>query len=803
MQGGASGAYEYIPTNYFLAITGSDSNTGLTTNAPLLTFQAGLNKLNSGDTLTALDGTYDSAPTIGVTMKGGPYRTTVAAKNRGQVTNRWAGWEVSASNLTVDGLVFDKPTNSSHVGNCAFWVSTNSHGLWFLNNSILNNTNQQSSGANHYAVYFEQAPNANPRYYANWWDHPMNCILSNNFIWNEFSGHAFKIMGSNNIVVNNWVEKISNGDVFYLHGVSNIVRGNFVTNIMYVNGAGGYHPDLIQTFGKSGDTQCPWFDAWGMTVENNQFWDCTVAIAQMERFDSFGITGVDLEPYIVESVWGKIDGWVFKNNLFVRSGSIDGSISSIDVPTTWVNNTFIACGTNTGASAEVLSFNYLYPTNQLKGAATNTYVINNAFIGCGKTTNGGWFLQQCGAGYDNSLMNFTAYSNLVVHWDPGTSTWIKKRTTTRTQGTAPAETYLWTPADINLGTDPLLVEWTGRNFKPMLGSPLIDAGTNALTSDFELATRPLGVRSDIGCYEYDPNLLMRLDFDTSLTGKVPDVTGNEHHALQWDSTNWITTMNRNGHDVAGLFTVVGTMDNDPGQSYNLSQYAGITNVAGIEFLTNGTLSAWVLWATNSERWDTIMECSSTVPYSYVPALVTNSWGWFYGPPDLASTPVGPVFRLADDDLYYTNKVLLRWTQPRDGTTWYHMAVVFNCTENWIKGYQNGSLVMTNTMQGVPWIRVSGSPRMNVAPWTVMPWICVGAQTHDGTPIWGDDKYPNFGFRKGGMDDIRIYNRNLSDSEVSLMYGNPSVLVSLADSGGGTDPGSGPIIIYRVRQRIHP
>ena len=46
-------------------------------------------------------------------------------------------------------------------------------------------------------------------------------------------------------------------------------------------------------------------------------------------------------------------------------------------------------------------------------------------------------------------------------------------------------------------------------------------------------------------------------------------------------------------------------------------------------------------------------------------------------------------------------------------------------------------------------------------------------SHDGTPQWGDDAYPNDGFMIGKLDDIRIYNRTLGPTAVKdlLLFGS--------------------------------
>jgi hypothetical protein len=52
-------------------------------------------------------------------------------------------------------------------------------------------------------------------------------------------------------------------------------------------------------------------------------------------------------------------------------------------------------------------------------------------------------------------------------------------------------------------------------------------------------------------------------------------------------------------------------------------------------------------------------------------------------------------------------------------------------------------------------------------------------SHDGTPQWGDDMYPNSAYFAGKMDDLRIYNRTLSAAEVQALYQGSTYAQNLA------------------------
>jgi len=726
-------------TTYYVAPNGSDSAVGSLAQ-PWATLQKGLQTIAAGDTILMQPGNYDYQHNID-TVVGGAARTTIRA-NGGPVVLSGAGICINNINYTLDGLTFTNITFAHHINACVA-VNTGGHGLQILNCRMM------PVNAAVFGVYWLDVPDSNPATHETPDLTAGNCIISNNILSQLAGCHAIKIGGSNTMVLNNIIRDSITIDLFVIHGCSNVVRGNYVTNIVQVQGL-GIHPDIIQTWGQL-DLQpnAPFCDSYGNIVEGNRFYNFDGALSQLT---------CDYSP---DGTMPTVGGWIVRNNLYVRCGPIGGgSVSSVDIPNSrFYNNTYIQCGTDPQDSGGCIGFAYHTARN---GSATNCYVYNNAFIACGNNTSSGWYTQE--GDMSSSLWNLSADYNLVVHWTG--SSWGTK-------------TGFKDPHGLNLGTDPKIVSMAMGLGRPLSGSPMINAGANVspyVVSDLEGALRPLGGNFDIGCYEFDPSLQVHLDFKENFVtdNLIADTTGYGHNAVNLQPGNWITSAPGLSGS-AGKWTVVGVMTNDPGQTYNLSQYAAITNLNGIQFITNGTISVWVQWATNGERWDTILDCGYSIPYSWDPTVATNSWALHYGSPDLTYAPTGPVFKRFGNSLNDTNGVLISWTQPRDGSNWWNIAVAWDGVNNTIIGYQNGVPIQTNAL-GAPYLRISGSPRLGTPPYSITPWLSVGAMQHDGTPQWGDDRYPNAGFFKGKMDDLRIYNRTLASQEIRTLYQGPLATV---------------------------
>lgn len=267
----------------------------------------------------------------------------------------------------------------------------------------------------------------------------------------------------------------------------------------------------------------------------------------------------------------------------------------------------------------------------------------------------------------------------------------------------------------------------------------------------------------------DPNLVLHYNFESQPTnGVVVDTSGYGNNGYQYNQTNLLAYTNGVFGGTAAQFSYVGVMLNDPPQVYPFSQYIAVTNLNGFGYLTNGTISFFAQFAPNTNNGIYMLDSGYDVRYQG--AQASNSWTlgrnyqhnlsfWVY--PSAGS---------------YTT--LVSW--PNDApssdysTTRMHLyTVTLDCVSNSAVAYYDGAPYMTNTIV-VPWLRIFGSK--------TLPWMCIGAMAHAGTPQWGDDKYPNAAFFAGQLDDLRIYNRTLSAAEVKMLYQNArTVTAQMIDS----------------------
>ncbi len=826
---------------YYVAPTGSDTNGG-SISLPWLTVTRAATAVAPGDTVLVRPGIYDNLVLFNV---NGSSNRPIVFKADGPVTNlgtwrvesSWLvidgfEWTLTGTKKwgTLSGCVVIGQTNAANVkivnnkfhDNLGGWISPivahKDANMWNYSTDILVSNNVFSDYIQSYGVCNVSG--------TNW-------TIVNNTISNTFGGDAFQVWGQGHIIRGNLAYNVGNDYVkisgagnpsvngYYYHCwelQTNWNRGFIHTNIFgYVvangsdswasygwsnkwnlcspngtkvyatasypqgpwamldtaigsapKGGGGYmdHPDFIQSWGPWNDnTNNPFYPGLmssNILIEGNVVIGGYLgAIGQLN-------SGGGMRDRTMGSHWN------FQNNVFVNLAGCSVDVSD----TVFYNNVFYKCGNGTPS----LVFSWNNPLgNPPRGEPYRCKVYNNAFIACGTgSTSVGWYQWNCAGGYADPTQWGGAPFDLASNCDynyvcNSTEGWTQKAVGTSWGGNV---WKFFEPNGIN-GGDPQLINVAALDFRPRVGSPWIDRGTNVCGNDGDGATRPLGATSDIGAYEFDSKLLVRLEFNaaTPSANRVVDATGMGHDAINFNATNWISyATGPRGHIGAGVWTVVGIMTNDPGKVYNLAQYAAITNIDDIQFITNGAIAVWVQWATNAERWDTILDSGYSVAYSAKPAVATNSWWFRWGRTltESSGDSIGPVFARWTDNLSSPNgadSTLIAWPPtPRDGRTWWHLAVVWSGTSNTIVGYQNGQPFVTNSL-GMPYLRVSGSKK----------WLSLGAMQHDGTPQWGDDMYPNSGFFKGKMADLRIYGRPLTAEEIDSLYSNPNIHPALTPS----------------------
>ncbi len=261
----------------------------------------------------------------------------------------------------------------------------------------------------------------------------------------------------------------------------------------------------------------------------------------------------------------------------------------------------------------------------------------------------------------------------------------------------------------------------------------------------------------------DPSLKLHFDFDENFSnGRVLDVSSNGNNGWQMDPTNWITTAGGVFGTTGAQFTYVGLIYTDPPNVHQYSQYIAVTNVNGFYYLTNSTISLWVRFDTNSDFSMYLLSAGYPDQYAADPTGASNSWTLNRDSSSYLNFVTYPNSLYKRDVVNWPDDTIQPGGYtPILATTKFHLySITIDCPNNIAIAYYDGQPCMTNTID-LPWIRVYGDINL--------PWLCVGAMGHDGTPQWGDDAYPNAGFFVGKMDDLRIYNRTLSAAEVYDLY----------------------------------
>jgi hypothetical protein len=756
--------------------------------------------LSAGDTCIIRDGLY-SNPVHDITTgsaagtAGSPI--TVWGTNA-QITDSCIF--VGGSNWTFHHLILSNVYHGAHLIG-GFTIDSSANSTAILDCTIKNGYTASNSAA--YGVVWYPNPSAMYSNNPQGWvvasnSCAMNCIVSNCVLDTLWGDEYIRVGGMSNLIVNNYLANGVSADVFQGFGAWNTIRGNYVTNFNLVNGV-GQHPDMFQTYGQDINVPSqsdPWFDAYNIVCERNQFWDCNISFGQFENGDT------NVNPII------KVGWWTFRENLFVRCGSTNGSVSSFGVPgMQWINNTYIFCGTNANASGSpIYLLTHVQPECgfpwHYRGKATNDVIVNNVFIGCGTSTNNGWMT------FDNeepiATNGYWALSmsnNYAVYWDG--SAWKKVNPNVQSQQSTvtcfstnyyTVDTYIL-PVDINTGADPQIVQldahFSGHG-RPMNGSPLIDAGAviTGNTNDFEGLSRSYGSAPDIGAYEFDPACVLHYDWNEGFAASqsVTDVTGKGHTMYNMENgTNWMTTTNAQSvqYGKAAQGYTNGTIVGGDSQTYTLGCAGVITNnISTLDHITNGTIRFVVRMATNAERRDRIYDCGYAPVFSANGPVCTNSWSIMYGSADPSWDPTVTNWTLyvwTTGDNGKTNSMVGWWPQLlRDGVTWMDCVVTWSGTSNMLF-YANGALTMSNYFPNAE-LRIDGA----LSPL----WIAFGVYQHEATPVWQPGvSFADTGFQKSTVGDTRIWNRQLTTTEVAALNSGAS------SASGVVNPTVGRVTIY--------
>jgi hypothetical protein len=573
------------------------------------------------------------------------------------------------------------------------------------------------------------------------------------------------------IIENNYITRLGDDGIEWSGGAT--VRGNRIQKTTGQNG----HPDAIQ---------CP-HDYWH--IEGNIIGDFNTGLIyggtrhytnryfyainnflymQDTNATQHPIQAINMDQTLLE--YGALTNYYFSD--IVISGN---TIVNCNGGISFANR--FAIGTSTNGNGQPY-------TNWLNIAGLK--MENNVFVGASNATSVGMSMK--GLGHEGIIYTDTPVirNNILsgntsvrqVIWNGVTYADIVGYTAASGHGTG------------NSTNQPAFKAVSSGDYSPGASDTmLIDAGLDLsayFTSDITGRDRDLPF--DIGAFEYIPefvetNLLVHLTFEDDFTSdtQIDDSSGFGHHGLKYGiSTNqalywpWRTNDARVG-SYAGAFTP--NYSDRPYTDTNFwsGRYFAITNVH--PRLTNMPLATVAVWA----KFNSLTNGQSSTSDHNATFLDTGygvRGAWHFG--RYYSTSIGNVRLLINTNAgSIASATQLVWSNGTyTNDTWHHYAFTVNATDNTniaVKLYLDGSNIYSTNLPLQSASAITGL-RMTDAPGsTYGQWLSGGAWQHNGTPTLDDaaDGLPNNGWMNGQMDDVRVYDRQLSDSEILTLYGEES------------------------------
>ena len=375
---------------------------------------------------------------------------------------------------------------------------------------------------------------------------PSNCIIEDTTIRHVRGSTFVSMVGDDNIMRRCTIEQGETCDCVRLFGRRNLIYGNNFRDHVQ-NPAISNHPDFIQTFGNNGN------GSKDHIIEGNVIRNLdAMQLTQLEGNLISEIGNWTFRNNLIQEVGGgmscTIPDMKFYNNVFYRCNLQTGGhplnfssrayeFSSVSSSSSYYSQPqFTLTNVPSGqlvqgrlyycryaASQTALVFHYdgndYHQGQTFTATATTTYTVDvagaeirraflnsannalvkdNAFIECGSATKDtvGWY------SYSSDLTSIAADYNYVCRagWAP-----CRPDTLMRQIGDPGGWDFQkWYEVHGINGGDPMLTDVSVRNFFPLTGSLLINAGVTigSVVTDFSGATRPQGTASDIGAYEY-------------------------------------------------------------------------------------------------------------------------------------------------------------------------------------------------------------------------------------------------------------------------------------------------------------
>lgn len=447
-----------IATTWYVATTGSNTNSGTNILSPYLTIEKGVSSALAGDTILVAAGAFSESVT---TDRSGSSGSPITLDGQGVAT-------LTSFLSTHQYITLQNFTMSGKASGWVIFVGRGSHHLTLSNNVVDGDLNDSIDRA----IRWD-----NPEAGEEPWGTNVasDCTIVSNTIQNVMGTTCLEMFGDRNTVYGNFFRDGDAVDWLHVWGRTNLIVGNVFSN-SYVSGLSANHPDFVQAFGLNGH------GGYNVIIESNLVVH-SEGEAQLCMFE-----GQDCED---------LTDYTFRNNIFVGV-SAKGTMGFRNI--SFYNNVFYQCSTNETTGAEVLIYtvitNATY-TNFVSNSGHGGQVFNNIFLDCGRSTlkDRGYY------SFDTALTNVAADYNYVGKSD---YTSVTEDALQRPIGDPGGWVNMqwWEDNGIN-GGNPLFVSELLGDFNLLVGSPLIGTAYDfsaVFTTDYSGNDR--GTNWDIGPLQY-------------------------------------------------------------------------------------------------------------------------------------------------------------------------------------------------------------------------------------------------------------------------------------------------------------
>jgi hypothetical protein len=344
------------------------------------------------------------------------------------------------------------------------------------------------------------------------------------------------------------------------------------------------------------------------------------------------------------------------------------------------------------------------------------------------------------------LANTTYYWHVNATNSTGTSAYSTNSSfTTATPPPPPTPPVLATPADgaTGVATNPTLT-WNASagatsyrvqvSTDPAFGATVADQSNIATTS---YATSGLLANTTYYWHVNATNSSGPSAYSTNSSFTTTAIPAGLVAAYAFDQGTGTTVADASGHGLTG--TITGATWTTAGKyngalSFNgTSNYVNLANPTSLRLTGSMTLSAWVKAAANpTGDAQVIAKSDATAGWQLKTRLVSGSHTF--------ATAVSPTS---------TSRTQRNGTTVRSLNTWYHVASVYNATAQTLDIYVNGVLDNGTLTGAVPTSQFNSSVSVNI-----------GRQQKGG------------GYFNGVIDEVRIYNRALTQTEIQSDMATP-------------------------------